>query len=162
MTSVLFVCLGNICRSPTAQAVFSARAAYAGLDISVDSAGTSGWHTEKPPDSRAQKYGAKRGYLFSNIKARVLQDEDFEKFDYILAMDLKNLEVIRDRMPKDYQGHTGLFLDFAQDLDVKEVPDPYYSGAESFERVLDMIELACGGLISDIKTRSDLPSSPLS
>lgn len=154
----MFVCLGNICRSPTAQAVFAARAAYAGLDVTVDSAGTGGWHEGQPPDIRTQEHGRQRGYVFTNMRARAFTDEDFTWFDYILAMDEKNLDVLKSRRPDDYNGHIGLLMDFARDLDVKEVPDPYYSGASGFVRVLDLIETACSGLIAHIKAQSAKPS----
>ncbi len=150
---VLFVCLGNICRSPTAEAVFRARAAGAGLDIEIDSAGTGAWHTGESPDPRSMEAGEKRGYSFSGQSARAVNNTDFAIFDYILAMDGKNLAHLQDMCPPKFSGHLGLFLDFAKNSSVAEVPDPYYGGESGFEHVLDLIEAACDGLIKEIKDK---------
>ena len=153
MTSVLFVCLGNICRSPTAQAVFSRMAVEAGLtDIDIDSAGTGAWHTGEPPDIRSREAGMARGYDFTGQSARAVESLDFARFDYILAMDRKNLRALEDMTPKNWRGHLGLFLDFAGEENA-DVPDPYYGGPDGFENVLDLIERASGGLIAHIKAQ---------
>ena len=148
-TSVLFVCLGNICRSPTAEAVFRHKAELAGLDIQIDSAGTHGYHIGKQPDNRSQSAGIERGYSFKGLKCRRVDESDFTKFDYILAMDRSNLENLRGMAPVQTHEKIKLFLDFA-DTEDKEVPDPYYGGKRGFELVLDLIELASDGLIAHI------------
>lgn len=159
--SVLFVCLGNICRSPTAEAVFRERAARAGLGhrILVASAGIGDWHVGEPPDRRAIAHAAKRGYDLRKLRARQVCEEDFERFRWILAMDEKNLRELIALRPEDHEGHVGLFLDLAPELGVREVPDPYYGGADGFERVLDLIEAACDSLLE--KIGGDLPSALL-
>jgi protein-tyrosine phosphatase len=149
-TSVLFVCLGNICRSPTAEAVFKQKAADAGLKIVIDSAGTHGYHIGKAPDKRSQAAGVARGYSFKGLKCRRVDESDFEKFDYILAMDDSNLSNLRGMSPSQYQDKIKLFLDFAS-VEDKEVPDPYYGGKRGFELVLDLIEEASDGLITHIQ-----------
>lgn len=154
MTSVLFVCLGNICRSPTAEAVLKASASYAGLDLTIDSASTSGWHTGQPPDARAVEHGKQRGYRFDGQRSSYLEDADFTRFDYIIAMDEANLQAIHERAPDGASCEIALLLDYAPDQDVREVPDPYYSGSHGFERVLDLIELGCTGLLTRIKSKT--------
>lgn len=149
-TSVLFVCLGNICRSPTAEAVFKHKAAEAGLDLFIDSAGTHGYHIGKQPDKRSQAAGVERGYSFKGLKCRRVQEGDFEEFDYILAMDESNLTNLHGMCPAQYHEKVRLFLDFC-DEDEKEVPDPYYGGKKGFELVLDLIESASDGLVEHIK-----------
>ncbi|OUV38543.1 MAG: protein-tyrosine-phosphatase [Rhodobacteraceae bacterium TMED111] len=149
-TSVLFVCLGNICRSPTAEAVFKKKAAEAGLDIDIDSAGTHGYHIGKPADKRSQAAGVERGYSFKGLKCRRVDENDFERFDYILAMDNSNLANLHGMSPGQHHNKIKLFLDFA-DVEDKEVPDPYYGGKRGFELVLDLIEEASDGLIAHIK-----------
>jgi protein-tyrosine phosphatase len=149
-TSVLFVCLGNICRSPTAEAVFKHKAAEAGLDLFIDSAGTHGYHIGNPPDKRSQAAGVERGYSFKGLKCRRVQESDFEEFDYILAMDESNLTNLHGMCPAQYHEKVRLFLDFC-DEDEKEVPDPYYGGKKGFELVLDLIESASDGLVEHIK-----------
>ncbi len=150
---ILFVCLGNICRSPTAEAVFRHKAKDAGLDVFIDSAGTGAWHQGETPDPRAMAAGKSRGYDFAGQTARAVQDIDFEDFDYILAMDRKNLTHLMDRAPKSSQARLRLFLDFSQQ-NMDEVPDPYYGGANGFEHVLDLIEDASEGLIKHLKQKS--------
>jgi low molecular weight protein-tyrosine phosphatase len=150
--SVLFVCLGNICRSPTAHAVFQHRVDQAGLgeQIKVDSCGTSHWHVGEPPDARSSEEAARRGYNMKALRGRQLQPSDFSEFNYILAMDLSNLANMQDLCPPEYAGHLGLFLDFAADVPQDEVPDPYYGGDAGFAGVLDMIEAASDSLLAEI------------
>ena len=152
---VLFVCLGNICRSPTAEWVFTHRLREAGLDnrIEVDSAGTGHWHVGKPPDARAIAAAAGRGYAIHQLRARQAVAADFAHFDYILAMDSDNLADLQRLQPPAWQGHLGLFLDFAGEGAPASVPDPYYGGEEGFQQVLDLIERAAEGLLDDIRRR---------
>ena len=147
---VLFVCLGNICRSPTAEAVFKARAVKAGLTIESDSAGTATWHIGSRPDPRSQKAGEARGYSFAGLSAREVKIADCAAFDYILAMDRQNLQNLEMLSPPEHKSKLGLLLEFAPDENVSEVPDPYYGGPDGFENVVDLIEAACDGLISHI------------
>ncbi len=135
MTSVLFVCLGNICRSPTAEAVFRARAA--GTDIHIDSAGTAAWHAGKGPDPRSRAEGESRGYSFAGQTARKVRVQDFYDFDYVLAMDASNLSDLKAICPKDSTTKLSLFLP-----DGADVPDPYYGGTDGFRDVVDLIEAA--------------------
>lgn len=147
---VLFVCLGNICRSPTAEAVFRAQVAAAGLDhvIEIDSAGTASWHHGKAPDPRSIAFGASRGYDLAPLRARQVRLQDFTDFDLILAMDAQNLADLEALKPAAFRGHLGLFLDYAADLGVREVPDPYYGGDSGFHQVIDYIEQASAGLLN--------------
>nr|WP_298375371.1 low molecular weight protein-tyrosine-phosphatase [uncultured Halomonas sp.] len=151
---VLFVCLGNICRSPTAEGVFRSRLDKAGLtqQVEVDSCGTSDWHIGDPPDSRAIAAAKGRGVDLSQLRGRQLEEEDFRRFDYILAMDhmnLKNLEALR---PSDSQAHISLFMAFAGRAN-EEIPDPYTGDEGHFEKVFDMIEAASDGLIEELRGR---------
>ncbi|MCR9243181.1 MAG: low molecular weight phosphotyrosine protein phosphatase [Rhodobiaceae bacterium] len=148
MTSVLFVCLGNICRSPTAEAVFRVRAAAAGLDVEIDSAGTGAWHVGAMPDERAQAAGHARGYDLTPIRARQVSDRDYERFDLVLAMDHDNLATMKSRAPASSHERIRLFLEFAPELGLNAVPDPYYGGDQGFEEVLDLIEAASDRLIA--------------
>ena len=150
--SVLFVCLGNICRSPTAEGVFRERAARAGMAnrIVIASAGTGDWHVGEPPDRRAITHAAKRGYDLRRQRARQICDDDFQRFHWILAMDRANLRELNAMRPDAHEGHVGLFLDLAPELGVCEVPDPYYGGADGFELVLDLIEAASDSLLEKI------------
>ena len=145
MIKVLFVCLGNICRSPTACGVFASQVAESGLSdlIRVDSAGTSGWHNGASPDRRSAQHAAQHGYDLSFIRSRQVNRQDFMEQDLILAMDNENLDSLRQMCPPEYAHKLRLFLEFA-DLPVAEVPDPYYGGSEGFARVLNLVEL--GGL----------------
>ena len=150
--SVLFVCMGNICRSPTAEAVFRYYARQSGLDLLIDSAGTLDYHSGDKPDGRARKAGERRGYDFSSIRARKVTSEDFERFDLILAMDKDNYRNLMALAPEDADsGKVQLFLDYAPNSRYQEVPDPYYGGAKGFELVLDLIEDASQGLIESIR-----------
>ncbi len=152
---ILFVCLGNICRSPTAEAVFRAVAAREAPDlmVEVDSAGTAGYHVGEPPDIRTREAARRRGYDLSPLRARVVEPRDFEDFDLILAMDLDNLKILHRRAPEHARGRVRLFLEFAPDATVTEVPDPYYGGPNGFEEVLDLVEAASHGLLRHIRER---------
>ncbi|WP_262927273.1 low molecular weight protein-tyrosine-phosphatase [Phytohalomonas tamaricis] len=158
MIKVLFVCLGNICRSPTAEGVFHAKLASAGLThvVSVDSCGTGHWHVGKPPDERACNEAMMRGLSIDTLRARQLEDSDLMTFDYILAMDQDNLDVLMSRRPADCQAHIGLLLDFAETPAVREVPDPYYGGREGFAYAYELIESASDGLIAHLRTRHEV------
>ncbi len=150
MNSVLFVCLGNICRSPTAEAVFRKQASAAGLALIIDSAGTGAWHAGQPPDPRAVETGVTAGYSFEGQFARQVETADFAKFDYILAMDSANLTSLQSLRPAGYSGHLGRLLDFAPRQSLRDVPDPYYGGVDGFKHVIHLIEQACGGLIKHV------------
>ena len=146
--SVLFVCTGNICRSPTAEGVFRHLVKREGLadKINVDSAGTHGYHVGNPPDKRSQGAAKKRGYDLSEQRARQFSREDCRRFDYILVMDETNYQIVKPQCPKVQK-----FLSFAPHLNTEDVPDPYYSGAQGFEQVLDMVEAASEGLLAHIR-----------
>jgi protein-tyrosine phosphatase len=148
--AILFVCLGNICRSPTAEAVFRQRATKAGLDLIIESAGTGAWHKGEPPDPRAQQAGENRGYSFAGQEARKVEHNDFARFDLILAMDNRNLRDLTEVCPPVHQDKIKLFLDLAPDLSIREVPDPYYGGDHGFDHVLDLVETASDGLIAQL------------
>lgn len=150
--SVLFVCMGNICRSPTAEAVFRHYAENAGLSeyVLIDSAGTHDYHIGDPPDARTQRVAQQRGYDMSGLRGRLVDVGDFERFDYVLAMDHANLATLRSLVG---QGgcNPHLFLKYARHHAERDVPDPYYGGADGFERVLDMVEDAAQGLLQHIR-----------
>ncbi len=151
--SVLFVCLGNICRSPTAEAVFRHRARLQGLVIKIDSAGTHGYHVGSPPDERSINAGQNRGYSFEGISCRKVSKDDFAAFDLILAMDEVNLRNLQKDCPEELHHKVQLFMNFSE-LDEDIVPDPYYGGSKGFDYVLDLIESASDGLIKHITTQS--------
>lgn len=155
---ILFVCLGNICRSPTAESVFRAIAAreLPELTLTIESAGTAGYHVGEPPDRRMCEAAARRGYDLTAMRARVVEPRDFETFDVILAMDRQNLSTLRRRAPEQARDRLRLFLEFAPDTGVAEVPDPYYGGANGFEHVLDLIEKASQGLCAALREGEDL------
>jgi low molecular weight protein-tyrosine phosphatase len=151
--AVLFVCLGNICRSPTAEAVFRAAVAREGLDgrVRADSAGMGDWHVGSSPDRRAVQAAQRRGYDMSRCRARQFDVGDFKRYGWILAMDESNLEALNALKPPDYTGRLGLFLDYAPQLGIREVPDPYYGAPAGFDRVLDLVEAAAAGLLAEVK-----------
>ncbi|MEH6616907.1 MAG: low molecular weight protein-tyrosine-phosphatase [Porticoccus sp.] len=151
---VLFVCLGNICRSPTAHGIFESMVADAGLQehILVDSAGTGDWHIGKAPDGRASAAALSRNHDLSHLRARQVRPEDFLEFDYILAMDNQNLWDLQAQSLPEFNGHLGLFLNFGHS-ETKEVPDPYSGGKADFEFVLDLVEEAATGLLSHLRDR---------
>jgi len=152
--SVLFVCLGNICRSPTAEGVFQHKVNEAGLTdkIRVDSAGTSAFHVGEPPDKRSQQEAQKVGYDLSYIRSRKAEAKDFVDFDLVIAMDLENYHNLLLLKTNGYDNKLKLFIrDYAPQLEIEEVPDPYYGGPEGFTKVLQMIEVASDNLLSEIK-----------
>ncbi len=153
--NVLFVCMGNICRSPTAEGVFAQILKDEGLEsvIGVDSAGTHAYHIGEQPDPRSQKTASKRGVSLQHLKARKAVAEDFERFDYVLAMDRDNYHGLEKICPPGSEHKLQLFLSYAPNLEHDEVPDPYYGGPTGFDRVLDMIEEASDGLLQDIQLR---------
>lgn len=159
MVKVLFVCLGNICRSPTAEAVFRRKLEDAKLSdaVHVESAGTHAYHVGAPPDRRAQAAAAQRGIDMSALRGRQATRHDFGEFDYILAMDQENLENLEAICPSDSEATLRLFLEYADAFAETEVPDPYYGGSGGFDHVLDLIEDASTGLLEDIKNRLDGP-----
>ena len=150
-TSVLFVCMGNICRSPTAEAVFRQYVEVAGLSefISTDSAGTHDYHIGEPPDMRTRHVALQRGYDMSDLRGRQVDASDLERFDYVLAMDRSNLAILQS-LASAGATQSRLFMEYARHHQNREVPDPYYGGADGFERVLDMVEDAAQGLLQDI------------
>jgi protein-tyrosine phosphatase len=150
MSSVLFVCLGNICRSPTAEGVLRAIAAreFPGLKLDIDSAGTANYHVGEPPDRRTVAAARRRGFDLAGLRARQVQRADFERFSYVLAMDRANLVELERLAPPGATARLALFLEFAPDAQALEVPDPYYGGVEDFERVLDLCELGARGLLA--------------
>ncbi len=155
MANVLFVCLGNICRSPTAHGIFEKMVKQEGLEdkIIVDSCGTGAWHIGQQPDDRTQKAALLKGYDLSYLRARRIDASDFEKFDYILAMDTRNLADVMKQAPATYNGRLQLFLDFSSDKNVLEVPDPYYGGNDGFNRVFNLVELTCQNLLVELKKK---------
>ena len=156
---VLMVCLGNICRSPTASGVLEQCIHERGLseNIKVDSAGTGDWHIGEPPDSRSLEAAARRGYDLSRQRARQVEVTDFHRFDYVLAMDKTNLRDLKRLCPAEFQQNVSLFLDFGNP-DYESVPDPYYSGVQGFELVLDLVEEASSNLVDHIAKRHELLS----
>ena len=149
--AVLAVCLGNICRSPAAEAVMRARAEAAGLPLDIHSAGTGDWHAGEPPDRRMQAAARARGLDLSRQRARQVRAEDFAAFHLILAMDGDNLAALRRLRPAGARAELALMLDHAPHLAVAEVPDPYHGGPDGFERVLDLLEAAADGVLDRLR-----------
>ncbi|GMQ90975.1 MAG: low molecular weight protein-tyrosine-phosphatase [Gammaproteobacteria bacterium] len=158
MVRVLFVCLGNICRSPTAEGVFRKLVQEEGYDadIEIDSAGTHAYHAGEPPDSRAQQTAHQRGIDISQLRGRKVLAGDANVFDYVLAMDHENYQNLLRIFPQHEHQKIGLFMQYANQRVEQEVPDPYFGGAGGFDRVLDMIEEASIGLLNNIKQRHKL------
>ncbi|UCV16831.1 low molecular weight protein-tyrosine-phosphatase [Quatrionicoccus australiensis] len=152
---VLFVCMGNICRSPTAEGVLRqfVRQNNLGDKVEVDSAGTHGYHVGEAPDSRTQRAAAVRGYNLSQLRARKVARQDLDYFDLILAMDKNNLDNLQRLASPEQHEKIKLFMDFSKNFDDNEVPDPYYGLGHGFDLVLDMVEDAAQGLIEDIKEK---------
>jgi len=144
--SVLFVCTGNICRSPTAEGVLRHLAEKEGIELHIASAGTGDWHVGSPPDERAQQHAKGRGYDLSAQRARQVRRSDFEEFDLILAMDRGHLRALERMAPPESRHKLRLFLAG------RDVPDPYYGGPQGFEHVLDLVEAACRDLLRELKT----------
>lgn len=155
--ALLFVCMGNICRSPTAEGVFRKLAADSGLveRLRIDSAGTHGYHVGAPPDARAASAAQERGFDLSGLRARRVTAQDFLEFDLILAMDEANLEDLRQIAPLDARAEVRLLLDYAPQRPERAVPDPYYGGRAGFQHVLDLVEEACAGLVETLRRRQD-------
>ena len=150
ISKILVVCMGNICRSPTGEAVLKHKAKALGLDLTIDSAGTIGYHSGEKPDSRSMKAGEKRGYSFKGQYSRKVKQSDFTEFDLILATDKQNLADLQASCPNEHQHKLKLFLSYA-DSQYDEVPDPYYGAGDGFELVLDLIEDASDKLLATIK-----------
>jgi protein-tyrosine phosphatase len=152
---VLFVCMGNICRSPTAEGVFRRVLAERApdLEVEIDSAGTHSYHVGNPPDRRAIEAARRRGIDLSSLRARQVSRDDFERFDLILAMDEENLEELRSRADARHHERIRLLMEFAPDAPLRYVPDPYYGGASGFEQVLDLLEQAAEGLVAELRAR---------
>lgn len=155
MVKVLFVCMGNICRSPTAHGVFRDLVKREGYvdSIEIDSAGTHAYHVGNSPDSRAQACAENRGIDLSDLRARQVADEDFEHYDYVLAMDMDNYHALKRRCPDHLRSKLHLFMDFAPQARTREVPDPYYGGIRGFEQVFDLVDSGSAGLLADIRQR---------
>lgn len=153
--SVLFVCMGNICRSPTAAGVFRKHLADAGLEalVHAESAGTHAYHTGSRPDQRAREAAERRGYSLEGMRARSVNATDFESFDFIVAMDEENLINLREMAAVEHHGKIQLFLEYSETASLREVPDPYYGGASGFERVLDLVEDASQALLVSVRER---------
>jgi protein-tyrosine phosphatase len=157
--SVLFVCLGNICRSPTAEGVFRhlLKQAAPQLQVEVDSAGTADYHVGDPPDPRSQRAALRRGIDLSAARARQVTTGDFARFDLILAMDRDNLRALEAMRPKDSRARVQLFLEYAPELGRLDVPDPYYRDASGFEEVLDLAAAASRGLVAALQNVAKQP-----
>ncbi len=153
--NVLFVCMGNICRSPLAHGLFEDLVEKEGLSdvIVVDSAGTHAYHVGEQPDPRSQQTALRHGIDLSGQRARRVAGTDFDRFDYILAMDQDNFSILDDKCPEEHRHKLSLFMEFAPERPEREVPDPYYGGPDGFDRVYDMVETASIGLLQEIRNR---------
>jgi protein-tyrosine phosphatase len=158
MVKVLFVCMGNICRSPTAHGVFRDLVQQQGLadHIEIDSAGTHAYHVGEAPDRRAQESARRRGVELSDLRARRTEPDDFHAFDYVVAMDQDNYHGLSRICPDGMHDRIHMFMDFAPEMRTREVPDPYYGGDSGFERVLDLVAAAAAGLLAEIRRQHDL------
>jgi protein-tyrosine phosphatase len=154
---VLFVCMGNICRSPTAEGVFAHLLAQRKLSdyFEIDSAGTHAYHINEAPDLRAQRAAKNRGIDLSALRARQISLADFIEFDYLLVMDHDNYEVLEHLCPSSYQGKVHYLMDYAPQFKTREVPDPYYGGGYGFERVLDLVEKASLGFLAAVQPEKE-------
>jgi protein-tyrosine phosphatase len=157
--SVLFVCMGNICRSPTAHGVFRQKVIDQGLAdwVEVDSAGTHNYHPNSPPDERSQEHAANRGYDLSDLRARQITAEDFDRHDLILVMDWDNLALVQDECQQQHQAKIRRLTEFCIEHDATVVPDPYYGGVSGFDKVLDLVEDACDGLLRHVRRLASAP-----
>jgi len=157
---ILFVCMGNICRSPTAEGVFTRLIQEHHLDhlFEIDSAGTRAYHVGEPPDRRSREAAARRGIDLDDLRARRVVPKDFEYYHYLLAVDRDNYDTLRQAAPPQYMHKIRLFLEFAPHLSINEVPDPYYGGKDGFERVLNIVDAAARSLLANL--RQILLSSP--
>jgi protein-tyrosine phosphatase len=158
MTKVLFVCMGNICRSPMAEGVFRKMVRDAGLQdvVHIASAGTHAYHVGEPPDVRAQQSARKRGYELTDLRARQVTQEDFHEYDLVLAMDWENLALLQQQCPRSQKHKLHLLMRYAGEFEAATVPDPYYGGAEGFNTVLDYVEDACQGLLDVVRKRATM------
>ena len=158
--SVLFVCTGNICRSPTAEGIFRDMVEDAGLSnkVKIDSAGMIAFHTGESPDPRSQEAARKRGVDLSDIRARQISNQDFHAFDLLIALDRSHKEQMQDHAPENSEARIQLLMDYAPHLELEDVPDPYYGGPDGFENVLDLIASASEGLLQKVREELDIPS----
>lgn len=152
-TSIIFICMGNICRSPTAEGVFRHKVRAAGLieRIAIDSAGTHNYHPGEPPDARSQHHAKRRGYDLSDLRARALSEADIERFDWLIVMDDLNYSTVLKRMAQEHQHKLRRLTEFCTVHQAREVPDPYYGEKADFERVLDLVEDSCDGLLAQVR-----------
>lgn len=160
-SSVLFVCLGNICRSPTAEGIFRQLAGEAGLldRIEIDSAGTAGWHTGKGPDPRSCAMAGRYGIDITGLRARQIRREDFERFRYVIALDRDNLKDIRAMAPAGHSASVKLLLDFVPGMEGQPVPDPYYGDEADFEETFRLARLGCEALLKAVAAEVSSPSA---
>lgn len=161
--SVLFLCMGNICRSPTAHAVFRHKMIHSGLanQVRVDSAGTHNYHPGETPDHRTQRHAAQRGYDLSDLRARQIREADFAGHDLVLAMDWDNLALAQDQCPPEHTHKLRRLTEFCLRFDSPVVPDPYYGGSQGFEEVLDLVEDACEGLLRHVQRQLQTHVPPM-